>query len=289
MPPIHFQPKYLESFDGTKLAVYEYGPREAPLFFFLNGLGGSIDTWKFVVHYFKDRYRFAGYDYRGVFNSFAPANRDFSMNAHVGDALVVLNHFVDKEAVVLGWSMGVQVALELAVAAPDKVKALVLANGAFGRPLDRTMPKLKPFVGKFLSLLAVASPALRPLAGPLLATPILLKLAKSAGLVSKNLDEEVFLSLARQFIELDFYNYRDCMVSLVNHDAEDLLEHIHVPTLVLGGGRDFLTPLSFSQEMAQRIRCAELRIIKDGSHYCAVEYPDELNACIDAFLRKWVQ
>jgi len=287
-PPIHFQPSYIESFDGTKLAVYEHGDKNAPLFFLVNGLGGNIDTWKFVVDHFKDRFRFAGYDYRGMFNSFSPPTHDFTMKAHVCDALTALEYFASSDAVVLGWSMGVQVALEIAGAAPHKVKALILANGAYGRPLDRAMPRLKPLATKAMALLAATAPMLRPIARPALATPILLKLAKKAGIVSKHLDEGVFLGLARQFAELDFDNYRDCVDALINHDAEHLLDGIKAPTLILGGGRDFFTPLSFSQEMARRIRGAQLHIIQDASHYCAVEYPEQLNRYIDRFLKERV-
>jgi len=252
------------------------GSREpdAPVLFLINGLGGNLVAWRFVIERFKHRFRIVSYDYRGMYASSTPPGKDFSMTAHTRDALAVLDHFDVDSAVIMGWSMGVQILLEVYDSAPEKAAALVLANGAYGKPLDKAMPRLKPLARLTMDLLALSAPLLRPLAKPVLATPAPLKLAKAVGVVSSFLDEQVFLDLARDYAQLDFTNYRDCVEALVEHDAEHVLDHISVPTLILGGGRDLFTPKSFAEEMARRIKGAELHIIEDASHYCAVEYPE---------------
>lgn len=288
MPHSLPEPTYVESFDATRLAVYELGlkDRNAPVLFLVNGLGGNLVAWRFVIAAFKDKFRVVSYDYRGMYGSQAPPGRDFSMEAHTRDALAVMDHAQVDKAVFMGWSMGVQILLEVFDRVPDRAVALVLANGAYGKPLDVAMPRLKPLAGVAMDLLVVAAPAVRLLSKPLLATPIILKMAKAIGLVSEQLDEGVFLDLARDYVQLDFVAFRDCVETLITHDAEHVLRKIDVPTLILGGGRDFFTPRSFSEEMAGRIDGAELHIINDASHYCAVEYPDVIVVRMKKFFRE---
>lgn len=283
MAPIAPPPEYIPSFDGCRLATYEMGTAEGPVLFLINGLGGNLNAWRFIIEHFQDRFRIVSYDYRGMYNSKTPPERDFSMDAHVHDAMAVLDHYAVERAVVMGWSMGVQIALEVMRIAPDRALALVLSNGAYGRPLDQAMPKLKPLAALSMDLLARYGPKVRKIARPLAGTVAPLKVAKVVGFVSKHLDEEVFLDLVHEFIELDFENYRDCVATLVEHDAEDVLEHIQVPTLILGGDRDLFTPGAFSRKMAQLIPDATLHIIKDASHYCAVEYPGIIISHMERF------
>jgi len=279
LPP----PEFISSFDGTRLALFELGKLDGPPLFLINGLGGNLQAWKFIIAHFQDRFRIVSYDYRGMYKSGSSPGNDYSMTAHTRDALVVLEHFKIEQAVVMGWSMGVQIALEVIREAPEKALALVFANGAYGRPLDRSMPRLKPLARLTMDLLARYAPLLRPLARPVLCTTAPLKAAKAVGLVSKHLDEQVFSVLARDFAQLDFKAYRDSVDALLEHDAEDVLETITVPTLVLGGGRDFFAPHAFINEMKRRIPNVRIRVIDDASHYAAVEYPGILISHMERF------
>jgi pimeloyl-ACP methyl ester carboxylesterase len=277
-------PKFIKSFDAARIATFEMGRSDKPPLFLVNGLGGNLVAWRLVVGDFLDEFRVISYDYRGMYLSPTPSSGDFSMEAHIRDAVAVMEHFDVTGMVLMGWSMGVQVVLELAERVPERIRALVLANGAFGKPLDRAMPRLKPLAMLTMGLLARCADFIRPAATPVLATPAPLKLAKTLGIVSKQLDEQVFLDLARDYANLDFKAYRDCVDALVNHDAQRVLSGIRVPTLIIGGGRDFFTPRSFSQEMADRISNSELHIIDDASHYCCVEYPNEIIRIMRRFL-----
>jgi len=220
-----------------------------------------------------------------MYNSQPPPNRDFSMNAHTLDALSVMSYFGLDKAIVFGWSMGVQVCLELMRAAPTQVSALVLANGAYGKPLDRGgMAWMKPVGLATMKLLALTAPYLRPFSKPVTVTTLPVKAAKLTGYVSKRLNERAFLDLAKDFMNLDFASYYKCVETLLEHDAEDVLDEIDVPTLIVSGGRDLFTPAHLAAEMARRIRDADLLHVKDASHYCAVEYPDLINLRLEKFL-----
>jgi pimeloyl-ACP methyl ester carboxylesterase len=281
---MRISPQFITSFDGTRLAVYEFGKQDGPVIFLVNGLGGNILTWAHLLNHFQHRFRFISFDYRGIFESGTPPDKDFSMDAHARDAMAVLDHFQVEKAVWIGWSMGVQLVLELMRRMPEGALALVLLNGAYARPLDRGRPRLKWAALLAMDLVALYGPVLKVYARPWLVSRLPVKLAKWVGLVSTNLDETVFLRLARKFADVDFANFRDIFNGMVQHDAESVLDSISIPVLVVTGTRDRITPSFLSREIVQRLSQAELLEVEDASHYALVEYPDLIILRIQRFL-----
>jgi pimeloyl-ACP methyl ester carboxylesterase len=67
-------------------------------------------------------------------------------------------------------------------------------------------------------------------------------------------------------------------------DRTAVLVNIHVPTLVLCGRQDALTPLADHQAMAAGIASARLVVIEESGHLPTLERPAEVNAA----LRRWL-
>ncbi|NRF65745.1 alpha/beta fold hydrolase [Aquincola sp. S2] len=63
------------------------------------------------------------------------------------------------------------------------------------------------------------------------------------------------------------------------------LERVNVPTLVLCGRQDAVTPLADHQAMAERVPDAQLAVIEDCGHLSAIEQP----AAVTEVLRDWLQ
>ncbi|GGJ99093.1 lipase [Pilimelia anulata] len=57
-----------------------------------------------------------------------------------------------------------------------------------------------------------------------------------------------------------------------------------VPTLVVVGGRDVITPPEHSEEIVQHLPDAQLVTVPDSGHVVMLEHPDEVNAALLAFL-----
>jgi pimeloyl-ACP methyl ester carboxylesterase len=68
-------------------------------------------------------------------------------------------------------------------------------------------------------------------------------------------------------------------------DIMDKVHHIEVPTLVICGADDDMTPVKYSQYLASKIAGARLAIFEGGSHLVFLEKPDEVNRAIEDFLR----
>jgi 3-oxoadipate enol-lactonase len=67
-------------------------------------------------------------------------------------------------------------------------------------------------------------------------------------------------------------------------DVTPLLPTIHVPTLIVVGEEDTITPVAMSQEMHEAIGGSELAVIPHVGHLPNLEQPDTFNAIVTRFL-----
>ena len=77
--------------------------------------------------------------------------------------------------------------------------------------------------------------------------------------------------------------------ALYDFDLSGDLPRITVPTLVVAGEKDTLTPPTGMDEIAALIPGADLRRIPDTGHMIPVEQPEPLAILLDAFLNKHVR
>src|SRR5262249_41593682 len=135
----------VQSFDGTEIAyhVTKAPHKGAPVVVLANGLGGTYLAWRGQIEYLADRYQFITWDYRGLYGSKRPmpaAQPSYSIRHHVRDLEAIVQAERIERASLVGWSMGVQVALESLRMLPGLAHNLVLLNGTYGRPLDTVTP-----------------------------------------------------------------------------------------------------------------------------------------------------
>jgi pimeloyl-ACP methyl ester carboxylesterase len=77
--------------------------------------------------------------------------------------------------------------------------------------------------------------------------------------------------------------YRD----LAACDAFDLMEHLHeidLPTLIICGEEDRMTPLKYSQYLHEHLKGSMLRSIAGAGHYVMREQPQQVNQAIEEWL-----
>ncbi len=68
------------------------------------------------------------------------------------------------------------------------------------------------------------------------------------------------------------------------HDTWDWLPAIRVPTLILHGSDDQVAPVGNAYLLAERIRGAELHLVRGGRHMFFTEFRGEVNRVIEEFL-----
>ncbi len=285
-PDIRVEERRITSFDETDLAYHVLG--SGPPILLANGLGGSWRAWKHQLRFFQDRYSFVSWDYRGLYGSKAPPDRSaLDVPAQARDALMILDKEKIERTAIFGWSMGVQVALEIFRRAPDRIAAIVLINGVAGSPF-RTIgdsPRLGQFAPSILQAARKAPGLVSAVTAKMVGWEHTARLAKALGVAGRTLDEELFKEIAGSFVGLDMAIYAHTLEQLGAHDAHDVLPLIDVPLLMIAGANDLMTPRSGAESLVKAVKGAELLVVPGGTHYLAVEYPEVINLRVERFFR----
>lgn len=279
------------SADGTSIAYYATREpfRGAPTIVLANGLGGPRHAWRNLIDYLGDRYRFITWDYRGLYGSGRPPHDRpdaYSIERHVEDLSAVLHAQKVTAAALVGWSMGVQVCLEAYRTAPEIAKNLVLLNGTFGRPLDTAVPGpwARRAVEPALALVERYASPVQRVVRAVAAQPEFVPWMKRLGMMAETVEESDFAEVVSMFRSLDMAVYVKNLRALGEHDASRILETIEAPVLVITGDRDQMTPYGLSQQMVRRLPRAEILVVRGGTHYTAVEFPELVGLRIERFL-----
>ncbi len=291
--PFAVDTRTVTSFDGTRIAYHvTRAPFEgAPVIVLANGLGGPPAAWRAQIDYLSDRYRLLTWDYRGLYGSQKPKGNDASAYAipnHVRDLEIIAAEEGITAAAVVGWSMGVQVSLETYRRLRSMVKCLVLINGTSGRALDTVtpIPGMKAVMPSLVEIARKAHTLAKQLAQRTTSQPETIVWFKRMGLVGETFDDGVFAELVHQYSALDMEAFFQNLKAIGTHDASDVLPLIDVPVLVITGDKDAFTPRALAQQMARNIRTAEMLVVRGGTHYTCVEFPELVNLRIERFFRE---
>lgn len=113
---------------GCPLHYWVGGPAGRPLVVFTHGAG--VDHHSFDPHLpvVAERYRVLTWDVRGQGQS-QPMGEAFSLPLAVDDLLAIMDQLGHDQAVLVGHSNGTYISQELAFRHPERVKALVVADG----------------------------------------------------------------------------------------------------------------------------------------------------------------
>ena len=271
--------------DGAPLAGYLAGST-GPVLLLANGLGGPVSAFRHQIARFEPRYRVLTWDYRGLYASRGEMPpRRVDVAAHAEDLEDLLREVTTSPAILVGWSMGVQVTLELARRAPGLVRELVLINGAQGRPmtngrvplaehwLPALIERLRPHHALGSRLFARAARSRRGA-----------ELARRLHLASPRLATHELLELVGEFKDLDFDVYLRTLAALEQHDATPGLAQLDARTLVIAGGRDPLFSRRLAGKLTRQLRHGELYVVPRATHYAPLEFPELVNARIEQFL-----
>lgn len=229
----------------------------------------------------------AHFHYRGHGRSGLPVDREqVDVAAHAADMNAVREHLGDPEVVLVGHSLGTQVCLEAYRARPERVKALVLLCGSFGRithtfkgsdMLSSVLPNIQDFSARHPRLLRA------------LWARVPVRAAIKLGVLMGDIDPskvrvEDVEPYFRHALHVDFQLFVRMLRTAGEHSAEDMLPNVRVPTLVVAGSKDTFTPPEISVAMAESIPGAKLLLIPGGSHILPLEERGQLREVLRDFL-----
>lgn len=254
---------------GNITLYYEWhGNEQAPPLVCINGLLADTTSWALQLPDLGAHFRILLYDCRGQGKSDAPAD-DYTPAQHVADLLGLLDALQVPAAHLVGLSHGGTIAMQVAIAHPERVDRLVLAN-----TFAVTDPAMTLKMHSWLAALDCGGVLLRfDVAQPWMWGPDFLR---EHGDTLASLRE-----IARQG---NPETVRSLINGVMGYDIRPDLGRIRASTLVLVGEHDLLTPPSAAKTIANGIPDAQLFIIPRAGHVLTIERAPIFNALVQTFL-----
>ncbi|HKU39852.1 MAG TPA: alpha/beta hydrolase [Polyangiales bacterium] len=284
MRALHWEAKRAPTGDGAWIE-YEVLGRGMPVLL-ANGLAGPRDVWNDLVRQQRDRYRFITWTYRGLHRGEANGHAaPHSVAEHARDAHAVLDAEDIARCCVVGWSMGVQTALELFSIAPDRVSSLVLLSGGARVTWadGRAAPMLARFIARILRLLRGSPRLIAESLRRSLQSPEAFTWARRLGLIGEQVGADEFTHLTAGVLALDVGNYVETLEQLGHYDGRNVLPRVDVPTLVIAGDRDLFTSRREVERLVTEIQGAEYLPLPGATHYALLDEAERVNLRIEKF------
>jgi pimeloyl-ACP methyl ester carboxylesterase len=282
---------YAVSEDGNPLFYETWGERTALTPVLLcDGIGCDGYVWRYLRADLADRFGLHPH-YRGHGRTAAPKDPTrVSIEDLADDVACVLDDALVDRAVVVGHSMGVQVALETYRRHQDRVAGLVLLCGAASHPLKTfrgtaALEDLLPTIQKWVHRVPRF---INSITRRVLPTRLSYEVAARLEIRRDLVEPDDFMPYLEGMARIDARLFVAMLSSAGQHSAEDLLPSITAPTLVVVGARDGFTPPERGRAMAAAIPAAELLEIPNASHTAPIERPHLVDFTIRDFMTRRV-
>ncbi|WP_295639994.1 alpha/beta fold hydrolase [uncultured Methylibium sp.] len=239
---------------------------------FSHALGCDVSMWDPVANALAADHRVICFDHRGHGDSDAPAG-PYSMTAMADDAARLLDELKaltnSGPVVWVGLSLGGMVGQELALARPDLLKALVIANSTSGYDTAGREAWVQ-------RIAAIESGGLEAIAD---------------GAMQRWFSESfraaqpaAVARWRRRVVSNTATGYIAACHAVAAHDATARLPQLKLPTLVIAGGLDLGTPVAMSQTIVENLPGARLVVIDDAAHLSVLEQPEVFGAALRDFI-----
>jgi pimeloyl-ACP methyl ester carboxylesterase len=258
------------SVNGIKLSYEDVGSGDKTILF-VHGFPLGWKLWEGQVEALKDRYRIIAPDLRGYGGSDAPEDIDsYSLELYADDLGALLDELGIDKVVYVGLSMGGYLAFPFLRKYGDKVEALVLADTrAEGDPPEGVEKR------------SSQQEAIRKdgIGGLVEALP-------KALLSQTTWDQKPdVVERAKGLMQHPDAGWLGSLQAMKTRpDSSDQLTSIKVPTLIIVGEEDGITPPDAARKMHEHIGGSRLVVIPEAGHLSNLESPEAFNGALAGFL-----
>lgn len=255
------------------LSVFFEGSSNNKSIIFIHGFPYDHTMWKAQIDELSKNYFCVAYDIRGLGESPA-GDGQFTMEQFVDDLEIVVNELKLDKPVICGLSMGGYIALRALERMQDKFTAAILCD---------TRSEADNNEGKLKRAAAIKRINLEGL------TPFTYDFIRNCFADEfKNNKQAELKKIIEKSSEFNSIGVKGCLLAMLSRtDTTQSLGNIKIPTLVICGEKDSLTPPSVMKEMFHKIPNAEYVEIKNSGHMSPIENPEEVNKAITQFLQKF--
>jgi pimeloyl-ACP methyl ester carboxylesterase len=226
--------------------------------------------WSDQLQQFSEKYRTITYDIRG-FGESEEGSEDFSIDLFVKDLLNFMEALQLEKSVIIGFSMGGYIVLRALQQFPDKIMGLVLVDTQCQADTEIVYER------RMKSCQAIRQQSLSRYADELL--PAMLDTIKRENC-------EVVVKLRKIIEKTSKDSLCNALIAMAHRDATcHSLKDIAIPTLILVGENDPITPIEKSVIMNSEITGAAMQIIPNAKHLSNIDNPEEFNRHVTSFLQ----
>jgi pimeloyl-ACP methyl ester carboxylesterase len=255
---------------GFRIHYLEVGQGDPVIL--LHGMGGEGARWMPTIRGLASKFRVIAPDQIGFGQSDKPLTT-YHRGVFAGFLVGLMKAIAVPRATLIGQSMGVGVALYLAIHHPEKVNRLVLVNGA-GLSLDGTPPPSQPdWHARQIANAGTIEES----------REYLEKLYFNKSLVTPEVVEHNLVLRLRSAFTID--SMQTAHARGLGRMTEQEVRGITAPTLLVWGMNDPLSPVSLADKLNATIRSSHKVLIDRAGHFPFTEHPDEFNRIVLEFLQ----
>jgi pimeloyl-ACP methyl ester carboxylesterase len=247
--------------DGAILH-YETAGAGPPLVL-LHGIGSNSKSWKRQLAGLSTQFEVIAWDAPGYGQSSDPPRIQPSMSFYAESLRRLLDSLGLDKVFLLGHSTGGVIAQEFYRLFPGYVRALILADTRNVRSKAGLEERLK---------------SIRTM------TPAQLAAQRAPMLLSRSAPPDLVREVVSIMSEVRLAGYEFAALALAESDTRDVVRSAGVPTLLIWGAEDEITPLW--QEIPGNV---QLKVIADAGHLCYIEQPEKFNEIVRQFLRNCIK
>ncbi len=259
----------LTEVNQLKISYYDVGEGEVPIIF-LHGFPFDKSMWRSQLDFLKSTNRVMALDLRG-FGQSKDEKSTLSMEIFGLDLIAFMDKLKIKKAVVCGLSMGGYVALQVMKKFPERVKALILCDTQCDADTQEAREK------RFATMDEINSEGTAKFNEKFIESVFHPQSLKTKTDLVDDL-RNVVIRNSKEAITAGLF-------ALANRSETcTILKHIQVPTLIICGDKDQLTPVEKSKAMHAQIPNSELKLVEDAGHVSNLEQPEAFNKYILDFI-----
>lgn len=257
------------SVPGGELSVLEQG-RGSPLLF-VHGFPLDHSMWRSQIEFFSAHFRVIAPDLRG-FGSSSVVEDKVTMDDHARDLFALLDALeIHEPTHVVALSMGGYIAFRMIEQAPSRLRSMVLCD-------TRSVADTPEVARGRL----VAAERLEREGSAFLAETMVPRLF---GPVTLQSQQDLVERIRSQILQGPAKGFAASQRGMAERpDSGGMLASIQIPTLVICGEADAISPPDEMRQIARSIPNARFCLIPGAGHMAPLECPNEVNGEIQSFL-----
>lgn len=280
---------YFTAADGVQLPWFEYGNKSAKeTVMILNGFTCNQFNIARIVAGLAPHYRVVTFDYRGQGLAWQHLHDEVSIDAVLADIDAFHRHLGSIPVILVGYSLGCQLAVEWNYRDNTNVRAMVLLLGIYGSIFDTflNLPVFAPLLRVTYEIFPRLKSVYKTLWRFAHSLPYELRVALGRGtlLNPERVTEEELRPFLDQLAELDFEHLLHMSYAIHHHSNEGEYHRIEAPCLIISGEKDLFALPAHSEKVHAAVPGSWYFAIAGGTHNSVLENSEEIVTLMTDFL-----